>query len=300
MRLAAALLALLVTACGGTTAAPTAVPSPTPFPTPHPTVVVQSNALTAQVAYAVDLSTGAVLYARNADRPVAPASTMKIVTALVTRQLLDPDTLVTIQNSDLIDPTVYSTMGLEAGDEVNVGDLLRGLLIPSGGDAGLALARVGGMALGASEGDAVSRFVDELNSYAFIAGMTSSHFSNPVGDDAPDELASARDLVRAATLLLDDPLLVTIVRTPSTQVVVGGSDARTLTLLNTNELLARDDVFGIKTGSEDAAGQCLIAGFWRGAVRIVTVVLGSADRYADTTALMDAIDAANPALVGSR
>jgi serine-type D-Ala-D-Ala carboxypeptidase (penicillin-binding protein 5/6) len=255
-------------------------------------VVIQDQPLSAQVAYAVDLSTGAQLYDLNGDLPFAPASTMKIVTALLTRQLLDVDTTVTIEDRDLIDSTVYSTMGLEAGDEVSVGDLLRGLLIPSGGDAGMALARVGGEALGASRHDAVARFVDELNSFAVNAGMQNSHFSNPVGDDAPDELSTARDLVRATTLLLDDPLLTEIIQTAEAQVEVGGPDARTLDLINTNQLLARDDVFGVKTGSEDAAGQCLIAGFWRGDTRIITVVLGSADRYADTTALIDAIDAA--------
>jgi serine-type D-Ala-D-Ala carboxypeptidase (penicillin-binding protein 5/6) len=279
--------------CGGAGPTPTPVPTATPIPTPTPVpVVIQDQPLSAQVAYAVDLSTGAQLYDLNGDMPFAPASTMKIVTALLTRQLLDTDALVTITEDDLIDPTVYSTMGLEAGDEISVGDLLRGLLIPSGGDAGMALARAGGEALGASEGDAVARFVDELNAFALNAGMDSSHFSNPVGDDAPDEMSTARDLVRATALLLDDQLLTAIVQTAEAQVEVGGPDARTLDLINTNQLLAREDVFGVKTGSEDAAGQCLIAGFWRGDARIITVVLGSADRYADTTALIDAIDAA--------
>lgn len=286
------LVASVSVACGGAgLEPPTPTPTPIPTATPLPVIAVRPAPLTARAAYAVDLTAGVQLFALNADVPVPPASTMKIVTALVTEELLAPDTEVTVDAGDLIDPSVYSTMGLEAGDIVSVEDLLRGLLIPSGGDAGMALARTGGLALGASPDRAVQRFVDELNAYAAAAGMTNTHFSNPVGDDAPDEMSTARDLARATQRLLDDPLLTDIVGTASATVRVTGPDERDIPLVNTNQLLARDDVFGVKTGSEDAAGQCLIAGFWRGNDRILTVVLGSADRYADTTALMDAIDA---------
>ncbi|MEX2314073.1 MAG: hypothetical protein WD628_00045, partial [Thermomicrobiales bacterium] len=71
---------------------------------------------------------------------------------------------------------------------------------------------------------------------------------------------------------------------------IGGPNARQVELINSNQLIARDDVFGIKTGTEEIAGQCLITGFWRGDNQIITVVLGSADRYADTQTVMDAVD----------
>jgi D-alanyl-D-alanine carboxypeptidase len=123
--------------------------------------------------------------------------------------------------------------------------------------------------------------------------MTSSHFSNPVGiDDPANNYASARDLVRAAQAVLNNWLLTQIVGTEATTVSVGGPNARQIELVTSNQLLSRDDVFGVKTGSEDIAGQCLIAGFWRGDNQIITVVLGSEDRYADTQSIMDAVDGA--------
>ncbi len=248
--------------------------------------------LTAAGAIAVDLTTGIELYAVNADVSLPPASTAKIVTALVAREVLAIEQQVTVQTSDLLDPTVYSTAGLMEGDVVSVHDLLYGLLLPSGGDAALAIARAGGLALDPAAADPVARFVDEMNAFAERHAMAQSHFSNPVGmDDPANNYASARDLVRATAALLDDTLLVRIVASPSVTLTAAGPNARSWEVYSSNELVGRDDVFGIKTGTEEAAGQCLITGFWRGDNRIITVVLGSSDRYADTLQMMGAIDA---------
>jgi D-alanyl-D-alanine carboxypeptidase (penicillin-binding protein 5/6) len=289
----AVMLLVSVLLAGLPTRAAPATPTPTPSDAPHGLLGIQPPALTATSAFVVDLTTGVELYEQNVDTPVPPASTMKIVTALLARQMLTLDDQVTVEDGDLIDATIYSTMGLEAGDVISVGDLLRGLLIPSGGDAGNALARAAGVKLGASDDKAVGRFVDELNTYAARIGMRGSHFTNPIGEDDPNELSTARDLVRATQQLLDDQFLTQIVGTSSAVVHVGGPNARDLELHTSNELLgARGDVFGVKTGTEDTAGQCLILGYWRGDNRVIGVVLGSQDRYADMQALMDAIDAA--------
>ncbi len=254
--------------------------------------LVSEIGLTASGAIAVDLTTGIELYASNADASLPPASTSKIMTGLVARAVLPLDERVIVQAGDLLDPTVYSTAGLLEGDVVSVHDLLYGLLLPSGGDAALALARAGGLALDPAATDPVARFVDEMNAFARSSGMTQSHFSNPVGmDDPANNYASARDLVRATAALLRDQLLMGIVASPAATISAGGPNARAWDVFNSNELIARDDVFGIKTGTEEAAGECLITGFWRGDNRIIVVVLGSSDRYADTLQLMGTIDA---------
>ena len=254
--------------------------------------LVADAGLTAAGAIAVDLTTGIELYAHNADVSLPPASTAKIVTAAVVSAILPTDTQVTIQSSDLLDPTVYSTAGLMEGDIVSVHDLLFGLLLPSGGDAALALARAGGLKLDPASADPVGRFVSEMNAFAQSHGMTHSHFSNPVGmDDPVNNYASARDLVRATEVVLGDRLLPRIVASESATLVAGGPNARSWEVHSSNQLIGRDDVFGVKTGTEEVAGQCLIAGFWRGDNRIITVVLGSSDRYADTLQLMSTIDA---------
>jgi D-alanyl-D-alanine carboxypeptidase (penicillin-binding protein 5/6) len=129
-----------------------------------------------------------------------------------------------------------------------------------------------------------------MNAWAARHGMTNSHFTNPVGTDDPQHFMSARDLVRATDALLQDWLLARLVAMETYVAEIGGPNARQVELINSNQLIARDDVFGIKTGTEEIAGQCLVTGFWRGDNQIITVVLGSADRYADTQAVMGAVD----------
>ncbi len=244
----------------------------------------------ASAVLVADLTTGVEVYSSNADTPLPPASTMKIVTAMVASSILGLDEQFTVQESDILDPTVFSNMQLQAGDIVTVRTLLHGVLIPSGADAAMVLAREAGNRLEPGSPDPVGRFVAEMNAWASQHGMTNTHFTNPVGTDDPEHYASARDLVRAANELLHDWLLARIVSMETYMADIGGPNARQVELVNSNQFVARDDVFGIKTGTEEIAGQCLITGFWRGDNQIITVVLGSADRYADTQAVMSAVD----------
>ncbi|HEX3722227.1 MAG TPA: serine hydrolase, partial [Nitrolancea sp.] len=120
-------------------------------------------ALSAKAAYAVDLTNQTELYANNADQPLPPASTTKIVTAIVVVEHAQLGATVTVRADDTVDPTVYSHMGLEVGDVVTVRDLLAGMLLNSGGDAALSLSRyVGGQLPGAANEDPRQRFVDEM------------------------------------------------------------------------------------------------------------------------------------------
>jgi D-alanyl-D-alanine carboxypeptidase (penicillin-binding protein 5/6) len=246
--------------------------------------------LSASAVFVADLTTGVQIYADNADAQLPPASTMKIVTALVAASILGLDEQLTVQQGDILDPTVFSNMQLQPGDVVDVRTLLHGVLIPSGADAAMTLAREAGNRLEPGTADPVGRFVAEMNAWATQHGMTNSHFTNPVGTDDPQHYTSARDLVRATQILLRDWLLAQIVAMDMYVADIGGPNARQVELFNSNQLIARDDVFGVKTGTEEIAGQCLITGFWRGDNQIITVVLGSADRYADTQAVMAAVD----------
>ncbi len=268
-----------------------ALVSATPaLPAQEPGGVAQTAPeLTARVALAVDLTSGLELFNLAGDTSVAPASTVKIVTALVAREVLSLDEEVVIQEPDLILGDDYSKMGLEVGDVVTVRALLYGTLLSSGGDAALALARAAGLRLDPSTGDPVLRFVDEMNAYADQHGLTGSNFSNPVGVDADDSYMTARDLVRATVQVLADWELAAIVATPETLVTVGGPNARELYLSSTNELVLSGESFGVKTGTTESAGQCLVNVTWRGDHQIVTVIMGSVDRYADTQALFDAV-----------
>lgn len=261
---------------------PTITPQLPPKPSPAPPIQ-----LSAKAAYAVDVTNGVELYSVNADTPLPPASTTKIVTALVVVQHAALDATVTIQADDTVDPTIYSHMGLEVGDVVTVRDLLSGMLLNSGGDAALALARFVGDSLPGEAGEAPRlRFVDEMNREAAALDMKNSHFVDPDGRDTGGHVSTARDLALAAQDLFNFQALETLVGGRSQDVQVQGPNARTITLYNTNELLGAPGVHGVKTGTTDAAGQCLVLATWENGARVITVVLGSGDRYGDANTLL--------------
>ncbi|MEZ4569325.1 MAG: D-alanyl-D-alanine carboxypeptidase [Thermomicrobiales bacterium] len=253
-------------------------------------VAMQVDPTAGPAWFAVDLTTGMTLYDDSGDTQLAPASTAKLVTVIAARRLLGVNEQVTIVESDMVDEE-FSKMGLEPGDVVTVEQLLYGSLIPSGGDAARALARTCGVLLDPQAPDPIERFVQEMNAVAGSIGMASSSFGNPIGRDDDRSWTTARDLVRAGEIVLDDPLLASIVRTPWASMVIAGPNEREIVLENTNQFVLFDDAIGIKTGTTDAAGQNLMSAFQFGDHVVVTVVLGSADRYADTTAMLDSIRA---------
>jgi serine-type D-Ala-D-Ala carboxypeptidase (penicillin-binding protein 5/6) len=175
---------------------------------------------------------------------------------------------VVVRGADLVGG---ATMGLQPGERLTVAELLRGLLIPSGNDAATALAR--------HSAGSVEAFVAQMNQRAAQLGLTQTHFVNPHGLDEPGHLTSATDLLTITRQVLTYPLVQEIVAT--SEAVVAGHPLR-----NTNEFLVTDPrVDGVKTGTSDAAGQCLIASFVQNGHRILLIVLGSQDRYTDARAL---------------
>jgi hypothetical protein len=121
----------------------------------------------------------------------------------------------------------------------------------------------------------IDAFVAEMNRYASELGLTQTHFANPDGADADGHLASARDLATLADELSKDQTLREMVGTEELDVVSVGPEQRLYRLVNTNDLLGEETVFGIKTGTESLAGGCLVIGLRRERNRVVTVVLGS-------------------------
>ncbi len=251
-------------------------------------LIEDDPALTAPAAIAVDLSTGVTLYELEADTSLPPASTVKLVTALTALRVLDVNQQVTIIESDLVEED-FTSMGLEPGDIVTVEQLLYGALVPSGGDAARALARESGVRLDPTAPDPVERFVQEMNAVARSLGMNGSVFSNPVGRDDGKSWSTARDLARASVEVLSDRLLGAIVATPWASMVIGGPNEREIIIENTNQFVLYDGAIGVKTGTTEAAGQNLINAFRYGDRTILSVVLGSQDRYSDTTLMLDLI-----------
>lgn len=231
--------------------------------------------VTADAAYALDVDAGQPLYALNADKELAPASTTKIATALVVMQHAGLSDQVQIEKGDLVDTDVFSNMGLVAGDTLTVELLLYGLLLPSGNDAANALARHVGSGLPGGDKDPVATFVEAMNDLVAGLGLEHTHFVNPAGEDADDHYSSAHDLAVLGGELLKVQELATIVDTETYEGQSIGPEARLYTLYTTNDLLSEDGIIGIKTGTTEKAGGCLVTGAYYGTNRVVTVVLGS-------------------------
>ncbi len=227
--------------------------------------------ISAAAALVLDVDANQTLYALHEHQALPPASTAKLMTALLVLNRLPLTD--TVQVSALAAATGGSTMGLQAGEKLSVHDLLYGLLLPSGNDAAVALAeRVGG---------SQAAFVALMNEQAAQMGLAESHFANPDGEDVPEQTVSAANLVTLARADLSYPEFVRIVATQE-------ADVAGRHLVNTNQLLGTyPDADGIKTGTTDEAGECLVASVTRHGHRLLLVLLHSADRYADARALLD-------------
>lgn len=253
---------------------------------PQPaSAAIQVPDVTAQGVYAFDANTGIKLFGKNENERMPIGSTVKIVTALVTMKYAELDQEVTIVEGDLVDIAVDSNMNLQTGDTLTVSQLLYGLLIPSGSDGANALARHVGQIISGSD-DPIAQydaFVGAMNSYVADLGLENSRFTNPHGLDAPNSYSSARDIAVLGSLLMKDEFLAGIVKEPGYSFVSVGPEARPYQGGSTNSLLGESGVVGVKTGSTEEAGGCVVLARQvnSGGSLVITAVLGADLAYDD-------------------
>lgn len=256
-----------------------AVPPPPPvskfvFPTPTPDLTPKSKnlplpAVSAEHFLILDRDSKQVMYQLSADDSVPPASTTKIMTALVALDSFPLNQEITVDKS-------YSdgqVIGFLPGEKLTVEQLLYALLVQSGNDAAEILA----------ENYAGGRpgFIAAMNSKAADLHLTHTVFTNPTGLDEAGHYSSAADLARLADVSMDNAEFARIVGTENA--VLPGNHV----LTNLNQLLGKvPGVLGIKTGFTDNAGQALVTLVDRGRP-IIIVVLKSSDRFSDTQKLID-------------
>ncbi len=253
---------------------PFAVLTPRPYPVSLTNIYPQDE-VSARGIVILDPDSGATLFQRNADESLSPASTTKILTALVALDAYSLDDVVTVQ-------TVVNSgqvMGLFPGEQITVEYLLYGALIHSGNDAAWALAEhyKGG----------VDAFVTAMNVKAQSLHLTASHFTNPVGYDNPDHKMTATDLARLSAFALTNHTIAKIVAIP--QITISDvAHTRFHALTNVNQLLGKiPGVGGIKTGWTEEAGENLVTLVTRNSHSVIIVVLKSTDRFKDTSYLID-------------
>lgn len=232
----------------------------------------QTSALAATV---IDNKTGITLFEKNSDGKRLPASTTKLMTALVALERCLPQTVLKV---GYVEPE-GTQMGLATGDEVTVESLLYGLLVPSGNDAAFVLAY--------SCANSYQNFIAEMNKKAKDLGMVNTHFANPAGFDSPLQYSTARDLTKLSRAAVANPLISKIVATRSI-VVTDTLGTKTYYLENVNKLLGKVlGVEGVKTGQTEGSLENLVAKTTRQNNTIITVVLGSGDRFGETTQLIE-------------
>ncbi len=248
--------------------------------------VITPPDITAKALFVVDATTGIPLYTKNPDEHLPIGSVVKIMTALVVmKHVEDLDEPVVIQESDLVDVSVYSNMNLQAGDTLTVSFLLYGLLIPSGNDGARALARhVGGKISGSEDSRvATEAFVNEMNAYAAELGLKNSRFTVPDGTDAPNAYSSAEDVSIMSRELMKNDTLRRIVREPAYQFYSIGPEQRLYAKETTNQRLGQNGVVGVKTGTtEQAGGNVVLAREVNGGSNTVIIVILGADHSYET------------------
>ncbi|MDN5361615.1 MAG: hypothetical protein PWP70_662 [Moorella sp. (in: firmicutes)] len=231
--------------------------------------------ITAPAAVLMEAGTGQVLYERGAGEERPPASTTKIMTAILALELGRLDTPITVSANAAA--TEGASIYLQKGEILTLGDLVKGALLESGNDATVAIAE----GLAGSE----AGFAFLMNRKAWLLGARHTHFNNPNGLPDPGHYTTAYDLALIARYALGNPAFRRLVATVEDQ-IPGPAGVRYL--YNTNRLLGSyPGADGVKTGTTAAAGQCLVASATRGGRQLIAVVLGSADRYGDTRNLLD-------------
>ncbi|WP_366921728.1 D-alanyl-D-alanine carboxypeptidase [Metallumcola ferriviriculae] len=232
--------------------------------------------ITATNAVLIEAESGKILYNKDAFQPKPPASTTKILTALLALELTNAEDIVTV--SENAASTGEASIHLIAGEKLTVEQLTKGAMIKSGNDAAVALAEhVAGN---------VELFSLLMNQKARLLGASHSNFVNPNG--LPDErhLSTAYDLAVIAKYALSKKMFADVVDEKHETIPFNGQGKRYLR--NTNQLLWKyAGANGVKTGTTRAAGSCLVASAKRNNLQLVSVVLKSGDRYGDSIRLLD-------------
>lgn len=229
----------------------------------------------AEGVIAVDVDSGVTLYEKNADQPLLPASTTKIMTALVTLDSYSLSSTIKVVKT----PIEGQVMGLYDGEEMTVENLLNGLLVYSANDAAMVLAQ--------NYPGGTDAFVAAMNQKAKNLGLTQTHFENPVGLDGNAQTSTAKDMVHLSEVAMRNPVFAKIVGTQKIDV----SDTTgkvTHHLTNINQLLGKvDGVAGVKTGWTENARENLVTYIVRDNRKVMIAVLGSQDRFGETKELID-------------
>jgi len=231
----------------------------------------------ASAAVLVEAVSGMILYAKNEHSRRAPASTTKILTAVVTLEVGDLREVVTVSRQAAA--TGGSSLWLKTGDRMLLSELLKGTLLRSGNDGCVAIAQH----IAGTE----KAFVELMNRKAKEIGALNTNFRNTHGLRAPSHYTTAFDLAQITRYAMHNPEFAKIVSTKE-EMIEWHEGKRTAVVRNTNKLLwSFAGADGVKTGTTNEAGHCLVASATRDGRKFIAVVLNSPNRWSEASRLLE-------------
>lgn len=244
-----------------------------------------TQSVDAKAAILVDVDSNTVLYDKNSDERLYPASTTKLMTALTVLQTMNKTDVVTVGDEVEMIASDSSKAGFSKGQVLTVQELLEGLLISSGNDAAYILAKATGQEILenniANEGktftsaQCIQRFIFEMNRNVRDMELKNTNFTSPDGYDDNEQYTTAADLSKIGIKAYENETIRKICSSSKKY-----SKTLSRTWISTNELINKnsdyyyEDCVGLKTGSTGEAGKCLVSVAKNGESTCVSVVLG--------------------------
>lgn len=241
---------------------------------------LEPPAVAAQAAYVMDADTGDELYAKQPDLRGYPGSTTKMMTCIVALENGQGimDKTIRITDKALSVESDASVLGLQQGDQITLRNALTGMMLVSGCDAAVAIAE--------TVEPTEDAFVAKMNAKAAALGATHTHFVNPHGLPDANHYSTARDLAKIGAYGMKLPAFRDIVKRSTFDMpYVDGSYKH---CVSTNEFLTSGfpGANGIKTGTTNAGGPCLVVSATQNGRTVIAAIMNSEDRYGDAQALM--------------
>lgn len=250
----------------------------------HAVEPLDEEAITCEAAMLLDEDTGYVFYSKNPTQQIRPASTTKILTAVIVMERLDMNTEITVGSQINNLSKGSSLMGLVEGEVVTVEQLMYGLMLKSGNDAAVVLAcEIGG---------SIDGFAEYMNQKAAEIGMVNSHFVNPHGLDNDEHYTTVEDMALLTRYALTNYPQIKEFGGTRRYVMPATNKQGEREFTNTNKFLynksdADDDKYlygsatGLKTGTTPKAGGCLVATATKGSQNLIALVYADFSKSSD-------------------
>ena len=242
-----------------------------------------------------------ILYSQNFNDKIAPASLTKLLTASVALHYMDSNKVITVGSEQNLVKSGSSLCLVRPGHRMKLYDLLTGMLMNSGNDAAYAVAVSTARSVfpekNLNDSQAVEHFSFLMNDYAESIGMKSSHFTTPEGWDDDAQYTTVRDLLLLSRHALSIPEIRSIIGTVQKRVVIESGEnfnwSNTNRLLDPNSTFYNKNAIGMKTGTTNNAGCCLIGAFEVNDKTYISIVVGcnsNNDRYSIVSELISKVN----------